>query len=96
MANLSYLSPKTEARGSPIHGKELFAVAPIPKDEIVCVKGGYIFNRQTLSAVAPLLGPAKIQIGDDLFIGPPQMRLDPPPHPTPVGLKSTSDSETLC
>jgi SET domain-containing protein len=70
MANLSYLSPKTEVRESPIHGKGLFAVAPIPKDEIVCVKGGYIFNRQTLNAVAPSLGAAEIQIGDDLFIGP--------------------------
>jgi len=70
MANLSYLSPKTEVRKSPIHGKGLFAIAPIAKDEIVCVKGGYIFNRQTLNAVAPSLGPAEIQIGDDLFIGP--------------------------
>lgn len=96
MANLSYLSPNTEVRESPMHGKGLVAVAPIPKDEIVCIKGGYIFNRQTLNAVAPSLGPAEIQIGDDLFIGPPQMRLDPSPHPTPVGLKSTSDPETLC
>ncbi|MDH3598716.1 MAG: SET domain-containing protein-lysine N-methyltransferase [Candidatus Tectomicrobia bacterium] len=70
MAKMSYLSPKTEVRESPIHGKGLFAVAPIPKGDIVCVKGGYIFNRQTLNAVAPLLGPAEIQIGDDLFIGP--------------------------
>ena len=37
MANLSYLSPKTEVRESPIHGKGLFAVAPIPKGDIVCV-----------------------------------------------------------
>jgi hypothetical protein len=57
MANLSYLSPQTEVRESPIHGKGLFAIAPIPKDEIVCVKGGYIFNRQTLNGVAPSLGP---------------------------------------
>lgn len=70
MANLSYLSPKTEVRESPIHGKGLFATASISKDEIVCVKGGYIFNRQTLNGVAPSLGPAEIQIGDDLFIGP--------------------------
>ena len=70
MANLSYLSPRTEVRESPIHGKGLFAVAPIPKGDIVCVKGGYIFNRQTLNVVAPSLGPAEIQIGDDLFIGP--------------------------
>ena len=70
MANLSYLSPKTEVRESPIHGQGLFAIASIVKGEVVCVKGGYIFNRQTLNAVAPSLGPAEIQIGNDLFIGP--------------------------
>jgi hypothetical protein len=53
---MSYSSPKTEVRGSPIHGKGLFVVAPIPPGEIACVKGGYIFNRQSLNAVAPSLG----------------------------------------
>ena len=38
--------------------------------EIVCVKGGYIFTRAALAEVAPVLGPAEIQIADDLFIGP--------------------------
>jgi hypothetical protein len=36
----------------------------------VCVKGGYIFTRAALAEVAPVLGPAEIQIADDLFIGP--------------------------
>jgi len=70
MPKLSYISPKAAVQASPIHGRGLFAVAPITKGEIVCVKGGYIFDRETLRAVAPVLGPAEIQIGRDLFIGP--------------------------
>src|SRR5437868_5134466 len=70
MPKLSYISPKAAVQASPIHGRGLFAVAPIMKGEVVCVKGGYIFDRQTLRAVTPVLGPAEIQIGRDLFIGP--------------------------
>lgn len=67
---LSYLSPKTEVRSSPIEGRGLFAVAPLARGEIVCVKGGAVFGRETLKEVAAELGPAEIQIADDLFIGP--------------------------
>ncbi len=70
MPRLSYLSPKTTVQKSLIHGHGLFAAAPIAKDEIVCIKGGHIFNRETLRAVQKALGPAEIQIGEDLFIGP--------------------------
>jgi SET domain-containing protein len=55
---------------SPIHGNGLFAREQISKGEIVCVKGGYIFNRQTLAGLQQSLGPAEIQIAEDLFIGP--------------------------
>ena len=67
---LSYRSPKTEVRESPIHGHGLFAIAPIAKDEIVAVKGGHIINREQLREITPKLGPVEIQIGDDLFIAP--------------------------
>jgi hypothetical protein len=67
---LSYLSPKTAVRPSPIHSKGLFAVTPIKKGEVVCVKGGHIFTRQYLKGIAARLGPAEVQIGDDLFVGP--------------------------
>jgi uncharacterized protein len=67
---MSYRSPKTEVRSSPIEGRGLFAVAPIARGEIVCIKGGSIFGRETLKEVAAELGPAEIQIADDLFIGP--------------------------
>jgi SET domain-containing protein len=68
---LSYRSPKTEVRESPIHGRGLFAVANIDKGEIVVVKGGRIVDRETLRReITPRLGPVEIQIGDNLFIAP--------------------------
>ncbi len=70
MSNLSYLSSKTTVKPSPIQGRGLFAVERISKNEIVAVKGGHIFNRRTLNRIAEALGPAEIQMGEDLFIGP--------------------------
>lgn len=70
MSNLSYISPKAAVKESIIHGRGLFAVAPIRKDEVVCVKGGYVFNRQTLRSMPDWYRAAEIQIADDLFIGP--------------------------
>jgi len=71
MIPLSYRSPKTEVRESKIHGRGLFAIADIAKNEIVAVKGGHIVDRKSLrEKITPLLGPVEIQIGDDLFIAP--------------------------
>src|SRR5438874_7329855 len=71
MIPLSYRSPKTEVRESKIHGRGLFAIADIAKNEIVAVKGGHIVDGKTLrEKITPLLGPVEIQIGDDLFITP--------------------------
>jgi SET domain-containing protein len=67
---LSYLSPKAAVKTSAIHGRGLFAVGEFRPGEIVCVKGGHIFTRSTLSEIATVLGPAEIHIADDLFIGP--------------------------
>jgi len=67
---LSYLSSKTAVKPSPIHGKGLFAIAPIRKGEIVCIKGGHIFTREHLVDLNARLGPAEISIADGLFIGP--------------------------
>ena len=69
MSALSYRSAKAEVRESPIHGRGLFALAEFAPGEIVCIKGGHVFDRATLAKVAPVLGPAEIQIADDLFIG---------------------------
>jgi len=70
MPDLSYISSKAAVRESRIHGRGLFAIEPIAKGEIVCIKGGHIFNRDTLQQVQQSLGPAEIQIAEDLFIGP--------------------------
>ena len=71
MMALSYRSPKTEVRESKIHGRGLFAIAEIAKNEIVAVKGGHIVDRKTLrEKITPWLGPVEIQIDDDLFIAP--------------------------
>lgn len=70
MQNLSFISPKAAVKPSAIAGRGLFAVQPIQRGEIVCVKGGYIFDRQTLLQVQESLGPAEIQLAEDLFIGP--------------------------
>jgi SET domain-containing protein len=70
MTNLSYISPKASVRESALHGRGLFAVEPFTRGEMVCVKGGYVFDRAKLRELQPRLGPAEIQIGEDLFIGP--------------------------
>jgi uncharacterized protein len=69
MPNLSYISSKATVKESPIQGRGLFAAQPIKKGEVVCIKGGYIFDRRTLQAEMDL-GPAEIQVAEDLFIGP--------------------------
>src|SRR6185295_13778654 len=68
--NHSYLSPGTVVKESPIQGRGLFAASAIGAGEIVAVKGGHVFDRATLTKVQVAMGPAEIQIGDDLFIGP--------------------------
>jgi hypothetical protein len=70
MTKLSYISPKAAVGPSRIQGRGLFAVEPFARGEVVCVKGGHVFDRRKLEELAPRLGPAEIQIGEDLFIGP--------------------------
>lgn len=67
---LTYRSPKTEARPSPIHGKGLFATEAIGAGEIVAVKGGHVLTASQWAALEPELGSAEIQVSDDLFIAP--------------------------
>ena len=70
MPDLTYLSPKVEKRSSPIDGRGLFATTAIAKDEIVVVKGGYVFTREQRDQIGQDLGPSEIQITETLFIGP--------------------------
>ena len=70
MADLTYRSPRTEVRPSPIHGKGLFARDAIAAGEIVAVKGGHVMTGSRWAELEPALGPAEIQIADDLVIAP--------------------------
>jgi uncharacterized protein len=70
MLPFSYRSFKTQVRESKIHGRGLFAMNDIAKNEIVAVKGGHIISREGLREITPRLGPVEIQIDDNLFIAP--------------------------
>ena len=70
MADLTYRSPRTEVRPSPIEGHGLFARAAIAAGEIVAVKGGHVLTGAQWAPLEPALGAADIQIADDLFIAP--------------------------
>src|SRR5262249_46347850 len=67
---LSCLSPKTRVGDSRIQGKGRFAAEPITAGETVAVKGGHIVGRKEIRELRRRLGPAEIQIADDLFIAP--------------------------
>ena len=66
----SYLSPKTEIKQSKIEGRGLFAAKPIKKGEIIGIKWGYIFDRNTLNKIKEEVGDSYFQISDNFFIGP--------------------------
>jgi hypothetical protein len=67
---LTHRSPKTEVRPSPIHGKGLFAKQAIAPGEIVAVKGGHVLTAAQWADLEPALGPAEIQISENLVIAP--------------------------
>jgi len=66
----THISPTAEKKSSLIEGTGLFAKNTIKKDEIVAVKGGHIFDGKSLKEIEKKLGPAEVQVADDLFIGP--------------------------
>jgi hypothetical protein len=70
MSDLTYRSPKTEVRDSPIHGKGLFAREPIARGEIVAIKGGYVVTASEWARLEPTLGSAEIQLADGMFMAP--------------------------
>ena len=67
---LTYRSPKTEVRPSPIQGLGLFAREPIGAGEIVAVKGGHVMTAGEWAVRTRELGPAEVQITEDLVIAP--------------------------
>jgi uncharacterized protein len=42
----------------------------VSKDEVVVIKGGYNLTRDQRDRIGQALGPAEVQITEDLFIGP--------------------------
>jgi uncharacterized protein len=70
MRGLTYRAPKTEVKGSAIHGRGLFAKDAITAGEIVAIKGGYILDMAAWRALEPALGAAEIQIAEDFVIAP--------------------------
>lgn len=70
MSDLTYRSPMTEVRDSPIHGNGLFAKEAIAAGEIVTVKGGHILTKQEWTTLERSLGSAEIQISEELFVAP--------------------------
>ena len=68
--NLSYFSPKTAKRGSAIEGRGLFAITPITKGEVTVVKECSIMTLAKRDEVEKELGPAEIQVTEELFIWP--------------------------
>ncbi|MFN3170202.1 MAG: SET domain-containing protein [Hyphomicrobiales bacterium] len=68
--SFAYFSTKVEKRHSGIEGTGLYAKEPIAAGELIVVKGGHVFDRATRDKLAETLGPAEIQIEDDVFIGP--------------------------
>ena len=70
MTALTYRSPKTDVRPSPIHGIGLFAKHAIARGDIVAVKGGHVLTAAQWANLEPALGPAEIQISESLVIAP--------------------------
>jgi hypothetical protein len=66
----SWFHPAAEKRASAIHGRGLFARAPIAAGAIVAVKGGAIMDGASLARIRDQVSPAEIQIEDDLYIAP--------------------------
>jgi hypothetical protein len=66
MRPLSYRSPQTIVKPSPIHGKGLFANSKIFKGALIAIKGGYIIS----CAANPELEDTGIQVTAELMIAP--------------------------
>jgi SET domain-containing protein len=67
----SYIIPKArKGKKSGIHGRGLFALKPISKNEIVAIKGGHILSREQLKKKRKIVGDSYIQIDDDFFLAP--------------------------
>ncbi len=69
--NLSWLSPRAEARSHPEKGGGgVFAVEPIPAGVLVCMWAGRVLTSQELHRVPEAQRPHTVQIEEDLYLAP--------------------------
>lgn len=64
----SYYSPKVAVRGSDLHGRGTFALEPIDRGEIICIRIGPIVHISEVEAVEKTVGDFNFQITDEFFI----------------------------
>jgi uncharacterized protein len=67
---LSWIDPRIEVRSSPIHGKGIFATAPIQQGEVVIVWGGTLFTPEDIQA-GKAAEHSYAAIRDGIFLGHP-------------------------
>ena len=65
-----WLTPKAEARSSPLHGLGVFAKEKILKDEPINVFGGIAVPIWEIEEYRKIIGHAGIQVSDDFFVVP--------------------------
>ena len=65
-----WLTPKAEARNSPLHGLGVFAKEKIFKDEPINVFGGVAVPIEEIEEYRKIMGHAGIQVSDDFFVVP--------------------------
>lgn len=66
---LNWCSPKTSPFQSHVHGDGRQAIAPILKNEIVCVVGGFVLSKsQLLNFEFPDVGKHSMAITSDIFL----------------------------
>lgn len=66
----NWLNSKLETRDSKKHGKGIFVLEDIKKDELLAVFGGHIITRVEREALPEDIGHLSLGIDNDLFIGP--------------------------
>jgi hypothetical protein len=69
-ASHSWLTPKARLGPSPLGGRGLIAVAPIPRHELVAIWGNRIMTTAELWALPEALQDFPVQVWYDMFVGP--------------------------
>ena len=68
--NMQWLTPKAQARPTPVKGMGSFAIEPIKAGESVAGFGGYVMTRELLAQLSPSRQSRSIQIAEDLYLAP--------------------------